>query len=45
MALGFPRPIKSTDPRLKGHETDYAASRGGWVKKTPTTPVPGTPKK
>ncbi|WP_257230757.1 hypothetical protein [Streptomyces sp. UH6] len=44
MALGFPRPIKQDDPRLKGHETTYSASRGGWVKKKPQ-PVPGTPKK
>lgn len=41
--LGFPKPIKPDDPRLQGHETDYRASQGGWVK-TPEKPVPGTPK-
>lgn len=44
MALGFPKPIKADDPRLKGHETDYQPSRGGWVKPA-KKPVPGTPKK
>ncbi|MDT0472991.1 hypothetical protein RM863_12740 [Streptomyces sp. DSM 41014] len=44
MALGFPRPIRPDDPRLKGHATDYSGSCGGWVK-TPPKPVPGTPKK
>jgi hypothetical protein len=44
MALGFPRPIKPDDPRLKGHETDYRGSRGGWLKPA-KKPVPGTPKK
>jgi hypothetical protein len=44
MALGFPKPIKRTDPRLQGHETDYTGSQGGWVKRPPQ-PVPGTPKK
>ncbi|WP_330349598.1 hypothetical protein [Streptomyces sp. NBC_00582] len=44
MALGFPRPIKPDDPRLKGHETTYQASRGGWLKTT-KKPAPGTPKK
>jgi hypothetical protein len=29
MALGFTRPIEPDDPRLKGHETTYQASRGG----------------
>ncbi|MEV5085923.1 hypothetical protein ACFC5H_09190 [Streptomyces rochei] len=29
MALGFPKPIRQDDPRLKGHETTYQASRGG----------------
>ncbi|MEU0675461.1 hypothetical protein ABZ330_21720 [Streptomyces sp. NPDC006172] len=42
--LGFPKPIKKDDPRLQGHGTDYTASRGGWVKRSPK-PVPGTPKK
>jgi len=32
MALGFPKPIRKDDARLKGHETDYQASRGGWLK-------------
>ncbi|MGI3198428.1 hypothetical protein ACRJ4B_16050 [Streptomyces sp. GTA36] len=44
MALGFKKPIEPDDPRLKGHETTYQASRGGWMKKEPK-PVPGTPKK
>lgn len=35
--------IKPDDPRLKGHETTYQASRGGWFKQKPK-PVPGTPK-
>ncbi|MBZ6250374.1 hypothetical protein KVH27_18560 [Streptomyces olivaceus] len=43
MALGFPKPIKKTDPRLSGQETDYSSSRGGWVKK-PTPPLPGAKK-
>ncbi|MFF5186449.1 hypothetical protein ACFY30_22180 [Streptomyces sp. NPDC000345] len=43
MALGFPKPIKKDDARLKGHETVYQPSRGGWLKPT-TKPVPGTPK-
>ncbi|MFF9088631.1 hypothetical protein ACF1BE_19805 [Streptomyces sp. NPDC014991] len=42
--LGFPKPISKDDPRLKGHETDYSASRGGWFKREPR-PVPGTPKR
>lgn len=42
MTLKQPTPAPD-DPRLKGHETDYAASRGGWVKTDPK-PVPGTPK-
>lgn len=42
MALGFKKPIPADDPRLKGHETDYQALRGGWMKK-PKTPTPGTP--
>lgn len=44
MALGFSKPIKQDDPRLKGHETTYQASRGGWFPPEPK-PVPGTPKK
>ncbi|MGS2588079.1 hypothetical protein [Streptomyces hebeiensis] len=43
MALKQPRP-QPDDPRLRGHETTYSASRGGWVKPTPK-PTPGTPKK
>lgn len=42
MALRQPKP-KPDDPRLKGHETTYRASRGGWLKDVPK-PVPGTPK-
>lgn len=30
MALGFKKPIAADDPRLKGHETTYQASRGGY---------------
>ncbi|MEU5091706.1 hypothetical protein [Streptomyces sp. NPDC021356] len=44
MALGFKKQPSQDDPRLKGHETTYSSSRGGWVKKEPK-PVPGTPKK
>ncbi|MFE9309502.1 hypothetical protein ACIQCF_04580 [Streptomyces sp. NPDC088353] len=44
MALGFPKPIPADDPRLKGHETTYSSSRGGWVRPEPK-PVPGTPQK
>ncbi|MFG2683145.1 hypothetical protein [Streptomyces sp. NPDC048392] len=43
MALGFPKPIKQDDPRLKGHETTYQASRGGYRK--PAQPDPKKPKK
>lgn len=42
MALRQPKPAPD-DPRLKGHETTFQASRGGWFKPTPK-PVPGTPK-
>ncbi|MFF7534889.1 hypothetical protein ACFZB2_38255 [Streptomyces bobili] len=44
MALGFKKPIKQDDPRLSGHETDYQASRGGWLKAA-KKPTPGKPKK
>ena len=44
MALGFPRPIRKDDPRLKGQETTYQSSRGGWLQPA-KKPVPGTPKK
>ncbi|MGW3110540.1 hypothetical protein [Streptomyces sp. NPDC001091] len=43
MALGFKKPISPDDPRLKGRETEYQASRGGWFKAEPK-PVPGTKK-
>lgn len=42
MTLQQPKPAPN-DPRLKGHETVYTGSRGGWVKPTPA-PAPGTPK-
>ncbi|GHH30165.1 hypothetical protein [Streptomyces rubradiris] len=44
MALGWKKSPEPTDPRLKGHETTYSSSRGGWVKRA-EKPVPGTPKK
>ncbi|MDX5569239.1 hypothetical protein PYK79_46405 [Streptomyces sp. ID05-04B] len=44
MALGFKKPIPANDPRLNGHETDYQASRGGWLKPA-KKPAPRTPKK
>lgn len=44
MALGFKKPIQPDDDRLKGHETTYRSSRGGWLKPE-KKPVPGTPKK
>ncbi|MFH9403273.1 hypothetical protein ACH4JS_26510 [Streptomyces sp. NPDC017638] len=44
MALGWKRNPEPTDPRLKGHETDYQGSRGGWLKPA-KKPIPGTPKK
>lgn len=43
MALKQPKP-KPDDPRLKGHETTYQASRGGSYPPA-KKPVPGTPKK
>lgn len=43
MALGFKKPIPADDPRLKGHETTYQASRGGHFPE-PQKPVPGKPK-
>jgi hypothetical protein len=42
MTLKPPTP-EPDDPRLKGHETTYQASRGGWYP-APDKPVPGTPK-
>lgn len=42
MALRQPKPAPD-DPRLKGHETTFQSSRGGWHKPVPK-PVPGTPK-
>lgn len=44
MALGFKKPIQPDDPRLKGHETDYQGSRGGWLKPAKKT-TPAKPKK
>jgi hypothetical protein len=44
MALGFPKPISKDDPRLKGHETTWQASRGGSFPE-PKKPVPAKPKK
>lgn len=44
MALGFKKPIPADDPRLKGHETTYQASRGGHFP-APKEPVPCMPKK
>lgn len=43
MTLKQPTPAPD-DPRLKGHETDYQGSRGGYFPPVPK-PVPGTPKK
>ncbi|MFF8290439.1 hypothetical protein ACF068_14590 [Streptomyces sp. NPDC016309] len=40
--LKQPKPA-ADDPRLKGHETTYSASRGGHYPSTPK-PVPGAPK-
>jgi len=42
MALKQPT-LAEDDPRRKGHETVYCASRGGWYPPEPK-PVPGTPK-
>lgn len=44
MALGWKKKPEPDDPRLKGHETTYQGSRGGWLRTAPK-PVPGTPKK
>lgn len=44
MALKRPSWAPKDDPRLKGHETTYQASRGGWFP-AKAKPVPGTPKK
>ncbi|MGV9755418.1 hypothetical protein ACWDUC_06220 [Streptomyces tricolor] len=44
MALGWKRNPAPDDPRLKGHETTYQASRGGWYP-VKDKPVPGKPKK
>jgi hypothetical protein len=32
MTLRQPKPTPD-DPRLKGHETTYQSSRGGWMKR------------
>jgi hypothetical protein len=34
MALGFKKPISKDDPRLKGRQTTYQASRGGYFPPT-----------
>jgi hypothetical protein len=39
--LGFRTPISPDDPRLRGHETVYKGSRGGWVKDDDEKPVAG----
>ncbi|WP_330236140.1 hypothetical protein [Streptomyces sp. NBC_00566] len=44
MALGFKKPIEPNDPRLKGRETEYQGSRGGWFPPE-KKPVPGAKKK
>jgi hypothetical protein len=44
MALGFKNPVPANDPRLKGHETTYQASRGGHFPE-PKKPTPAKPKK
>lgn len=36
-----PKWIAEDDPRLKGHETTYQSSRGGWFK-PPAKPTPRT---
>ncbi|MBZ6258848.1 hypothetical protein KVH22_25365 [Streptomyces olivaceus] len=41
--LGFPKPIKKDDERLKGHETVYSSSRGGHYPRPPQ-PAPGQPR-
>jgi hypothetical protein len=41
MALGFKKTISPDDPRLKGHETTYQASRGGWFKRAQQEPQQG----
>ena len=41
---GYDPYIRPDDPRLKGKETDYQASRGGWFPRE-KKPTPGTPKK
>jgi len=43
MALRQPKPAPD-DPRLKGHETTYSSSRGGWIKPA-NKPTPSTTKK
>lgn len=42
MTLQQPTPAPD-DPRLKGHETTYQSSKGGWFPPVPK-PVPGTSK-
>ncbi|MEU4142308.1 hypothetical protein [Streptomyces parvulus] len=44
MALGFGKPMKKGGGWLKGHETTYQASRGGWLKPAkPSHPAPAKP--
>lgn len=42
MTLKQPK-LTPDDPRRKGHETTYQASKGGYYP-APAKPVPGTPK-
>jgi hypothetical protein len=42
MALGWKKTPAPDDPRLKGHETTYQASRGGWFKPA-DKPTPNAP--
>ncbi|WP_225825617.1 hypothetical protein [Streptomyces naphthomycinicus] len=44
MALGWKKQPTQDDPRLKGHETTYQASRGGHFPE-PKKPVAGKSKK
>ncbi|MGW2210130.1 hypothetical protein [Streptomyces sp. NPDC001781] len=43
MALGWKKNPSPDDPRLKGRETEYQASRGGWFPPK-DKPVPGAKK-
>lgn len=33
LPASMPTRLPATDPRTKGHETTFQASRGGWLKK------------